>query len=63
MKLAPRKPQPAAEWRMLPDAPNERLMMGWAVLGDEIWIAGGMRHGETLPAVQGPCLGLRPPSV
>ncbi len=52
MKLAPRKPQPAAEWRMLPDAPTERLMMAWAVLGDDIWVAGGMRHGETLPAVQ-----------
>ena len=52
MKLAPRKPQPAAEWRMLPDAPAERLMMAWAVLGDEIWIAGGLRHGETLPTVQ-----------
>ena len=52
MKLAPRKPQPAAEWRMLPDAPAERLMMAWAVLGDEIWIAGGLRHGETLTTVQ-----------
>ena len=27
-------------------------MMAWAVLGDEIWIAGGMRHGETLPTVE-----------
>jgi serine/threonine protein kinase/N-acetylneuraminic acid mutarotase len=52
MKLAPRQPQPAAEWRMLPDAPNERLMMSSAVLGDEIWVAGGMRHGEMLAAVQ-----------
>lgn len=52
LKLAPRKPQPAAEWRTLPDAPTERLMMAWAVIGDEIWVAGGLRHGETLPTVQ-----------
>ena len=52
MKLAPRKPQPAAEWRVLPDAPVERLMMAWAVVGDEIWIAGGLREGETLTTVQ-----------
>jgi serine/threonine protein kinase/N-acetylneuraminic acid mutarotase len=52
LKLAPRKPQPASEWRMLPDAPTERLMTAWAVLGDEIWIAGGLRQGETLPTVQ-----------
>jgi serine/threonine protein kinase/N-acetylneuraminic acid mutarotase len=52
LKLAPRKPQPASEWRVLPDAPTERLMMAWAVLGDEIWIAGGMRHGETLSTVE-----------
>ncbi|MCV7280751.1 protein kinase [Mycolicibacterium flavescens] len=52
LKLAPRRPQPAAQWRVLPDAPNERLMMAWTVLGDEIWIAGGMRHGETLPTVE-----------
>ncbi|HEV7851735.1 MAG TPA: kelch repeat-containing protein, partial [Mycobacterium sp.] len=52
LKLAPRKPQPAPQWRVLPDAPTERLMMAWAVLGDEIWIAGGMRHGETLSTVE-----------
>ena len=52
LKLAPRKPQPASEWRVLPDAPTERLMMAWAVLGDEIWVAGGMRHGESLPIVE-----------
>ena len=52
LKLAPRKPQPAPEWRVLPDAPTERLMTAWAVVGDEIWIAGGMRHGETLSTVQ-----------
>ncbi|RDH74345.1 protein kinase [Mycolicibacterium moriokaense] len=52
LKLAPRKPQPASEWRTLPDAPTERLMTAWTVLGDEIWIAGGMRHGETLTTVE-----------
>ncbi|SEH65188.1 Serine/threonine protein kinase [Mycolicibacterium rutilum] len=52
LKLAPRRPQPAAQWRMLPNAPTERLMMAWAVLGDEIWIAGGMQHGETLATVE-----------
>ncbi|MGZ6780272.1 MAG: Kelch repeat-containing protein, partial [Mycobacterium sp.] len=52
LKLAPRKPQPAPEWRNLPDAPTERLMSAWAVLGDEIWIAGGMRHGEFLSTVE-----------
>ena len=52
LKLAPRKPQPAPEWRILPDAPTQRLMTAWAVLGDEIWIAGGMRHGEMLPTVE-----------
>ncbi|WP_277816353.1 Kelch repeat-containing protein, partial [Mycolicibacterium phlei] len=38
--------------RVLPDAPSARLMTAWAVLGDEIWIAGGMREGETLDLVQ-----------
>jgi serine/threonine protein kinase/N-acetylneuraminic acid mutarotase len=52
LKLAPRKPQPAAEWRSLPDAPTARLMMAWTVLGDEIWVAGGMSHGEMLQAVE-----------
>lgn len=52
LKLAPRKPQPAPEWRSLPDAPTARLMTAWSVLGDEIWVAGGMRHGETLQTVQ-----------
>ena len=42
LKLAPRKPQPAAEWRSLPDAPTARLMMASTVLDDKIWIAGGM---------------------
>ena len=52
LKLAARKPQPAAEWRYLPDAPTARLMMAWTVLGDEIWVAGGMSHGETLQTVE-----------
>lgn len=52
LKLAPRKPQPASQWRSLPDAPTPRLMTAWAVLGDEIWIAGGMSHGETLQTVE-----------
>jgi N-acetylneuraminic acid mutarotase len=52
LKLAPRKPQPAPQWRSLPDAPTARLMMAWTVLGDEIWVAGGMRHGETLQTVE-----------
>jgi serine/threonine protein kinase/N-acetylneuraminic acid mutarotase len=52
LKLAARKAQPAPEWRVLPDAPTERLMMAWTVLGDEIWIAGGLRHGETLQTVE-----------
>ena len=46
LKLAPRKLQPASEWRSLPDAPTPRLMMAWTVLDDKIWIAGGMSHGD-----------------
>jgi N-acetylneuraminic acid mutarotase len=52
LKLAPRKLQPAAAWRSLPDAPTARLMMAWTVLDDKIFIAGGMRHGEMLQLVQ-----------
>ena len=52
LKLAPRKLQPASEWRSLPDAPTPRLMMAWTVLDDKIWIAGGMSHGNTLQIVQ-----------
>ena len=49
LKLAPRKPQPAAEWRSLPDAPTARLMTASTVLDGKIWIAGGMLgHAETL---------------
>jgi serine/threonine protein kinase/N-acetylneuraminic acid mutarotase len=52
LKLAPRKLQPASQWRSLPDAPSPRLMGAWTVLDDKIWIAGGMSHGETLQLVQ-----------
>lgn len=52
LKLPPRIPQPAAEWRSLPDAPTARLMMAWAVLDGKIWIAGGIRDGETLSTVE-----------
>jgi serine/threonine protein kinase/N-acetylneuraminic acid mutarotase len=52
LKLAPRKPQPASEWRALPNAPTERLMTAGTVVGDEIWVAGGMRRGETLQTVE-----------
>ncbi len=52
LKLAARKTQPASQWRSLPDAPTARLMMAWTVLDGKIWIAGGMRHGETLQTVQ-----------
>jgi len=49
LKLAPRKPQPAAEWRQLPDAPTARLMAASTVLDGKIYIAGGMLgHAETL---------------
>jgi N-acetylneuraminic acid mutarotase len=52
LKLAARKAQPASQWRSLPDAPTARLMMAWTVLDGKIWVAGGMRHGETLATVE-----------
>ena len=53
LTLAPRKPQPAAEWRALPDAPTARLMMASTVLDGEIWIVGGMLgHAQTLNTVE-----------
>ncbi|MCP9271713.1 serine/threonine-protein kinase [Mycolicibacterium arenosum] len=52
LKLPPRIPQPAAAWRVLPDAPTPRLMMAWAVLDGKIWVAGGIRDGETLATVE-----------
>jgi serine/threonine protein kinase/N-acetylneuraminic acid mutarotase len=52
LKLAPRKPQPVAQWRLLRDAPTARLMMASTVLDGKIWVAGGMREGETLETVE-----------
>ncbi len=52
LKLAPRRPQPAPEWRTLPDAPTARLMMASTVLDGKIWVAGGIRNGETLQTVE-----------
>ena len=53
LKLGARKPQPAPEWHVLPDAPTERLMTAWTVLDGKIWLAGGMLgHDETLQTVQ-----------
>lgn len=45
-------PQPAAQWRSLPDAPTARLMTAYTVLDNKIWIAGGIREGETLQTVE-----------
>ncbi len=52
LKLAPRKLQPAAEWRTLPNAPTARLMMAWAVLDGKIWVIGGLREGTPLTTVE-----------
>jgi serine/threonine protein kinase/N-acetylneuraminic acid mutarotase len=52
LKLPARVPQPAAAWHALPDAPTARLMMAWAVLGGKVWVAGGIRDGETLSTVE-----------
>ncbi|MGD1241291.1 Kelch repeat-containing protein [Mycobacterium seoulense] len=52
LKLPPRRIQPAAQWRSLPDAPTPRLMMAWAVQGDKIWILGGLRNGAALQTVE-----------
>lgn len=52
LKLAPRTPQPAAQWRSLPDAPTPRLMTAWTVLDGKIWNIGGIRDGETLQTVE-----------
>ncbi|BBY19689.1 serine/threonine-protein kinase [Mycolicibacterium litorale] len=52
LRLGARRPQPAGQWRTLPDAPTARLMMAWTVLDDKIWLAGGMSHGETLQTVE-----------
>ncbi|TAM68998.1 kelch repeat-containing protein [Mycobacterium sp.] len=52
LQLPARLTQPAAQWRSLPDAPTPRLMMSWAVLGDKIWIMGGLRDGAALQTVE-----------
>ncbi len=52
LKLPARRIQPAAQWRSLPDAPTARLMMAWAVVGDKIWIMGGLRNGVSLQTVE-----------
>jgi len=52
LKLAPRKLQPATQWRALPDAPTARLMMAWTVLDGNIWVIGGLREGSALQIVQ-----------
>lgn len=53
LKLAPRRPQPANQWRTLPDAPTARLMMASTVLDGKIWVAGGMLGAaQTLDTVE-----------
>ncbi|OCB33390.1 protein kinase [Mycobacterium malmoense] len=52
LKLPARRIQPAAQWRTLPDAPTARLMTAWAVVGDKIWIVGGLRNGVALQTVE-----------
>lgn len=52
LQLPARLTQPAAQWRSLPDAPTPRLMTAWTVLGDKIWIMGGLRDGAALQTVE-----------
>jgi N-acetylneuraminic acid mutarotase len=52
LQLPARRIQPAPQWRSLPDAPTDRLMMAWAVLNDKIWITGGLRNGVALRTVE-----------
>ncbi len=52
LQLPPRRMQPAAQWRSLPDAPTARLMTAWTVLDDKIWIVGGLRDGVALQTVE-----------
>jgi hypothetical protein len=52
LQLPPRRMQPAAQWRSLPDAPTPRLMTAWTVLDDKIWIVGGLRDGVALQTVE-----------
>ncbi|WP_297796671.1 kelch repeat-containing protein [Mycobacterium sp.] len=52
LQLPARLTQPAAQWRSLPDAPTPRLMTAWTVLGERIWIMGGLRDGAALQTVE-----------
>ncbi|MGZ4561612.1 MAG: Kelch repeat-containing protein, partial [Mycobacteriaceae bacterium] len=52
LKLAPRKLQPAVQWRSLPNAPTPRLLMAWTVLDGKIWVIGGLREGTPLTTVE-----------
>jgi N-acetylneuraminic acid mutarotase len=52
LQLPARRIQPATQWRSLPDAPTARLMTGWAVLDDKVWIIGGLRDGVALQTVE-----------
>lgn len=52
LQLPPRRVQPAAQWRSLPDAPTARLMTAWTVLDDKIWVLGGLRDGVALQTVE-----------
>lgn len=52
LQLPARLTQPAAQWRSLPDAATPRLMTAWTVLGDKIWIMGGLRDGAALQTVE-----------
>jgi serine/threonine-protein kinase PknK len=52
LTLAPRKLQPASQWRSLPDAPIARLQMAWTVLDGRIWVIGGLRAGTALQTVE-----------
>lgn len=52
LQLPARRIQPAAQWRSLPDAPTPRLMTAWAVVGDKVWIMGGLRDGVALQTVE-----------
>lgn len=52
LTLPVRKTQPAAQWRSLPDAKSLRLMMAWTVLGDKIWVMGGLYNGSVLTTVE-----------
>lgn len=52
MTLAPRKLQPASQWRSLPDSPAPRLQTAWAVADNKIWVLGGLANGQVLQTVE-----------